>query len=251
MSFRLPAPVLLFLLALAMATLIALGVWQLRRNEWKNDLVAARNAQLAGQPLSATDARARTPEELDYRLVALEGRWDTEHVLILANRARFGRKGENVIQPLVLPSGEAVLVDRGWYPVAERDATLARLAATPAGTTHGLARYVEGLRSSRTPAGTWTGIAPESMSRDLPYPVLPWFVVEGDLDTDEYGAMPASFPSQGFPPYTSTTPHMEYALTWFGIAAALAVIAALRFVVEPRRARLRAEQGVSGEQPPR
>ena len=182
--------------------------------------------------------------------MALEGRWDAEHVLILANRARFGTKGENVVQPLVLPSGEAVLVDRGWYPVTERAATLARLAASPAGATHGLARYVEGLRASRTPAGTWTGIAPESMSKDLPYPVLPWFVVEGDLGAGDYGSMPASFPSQGFPPYTSTTPHMEYALTWFGIAAALAVIAALRFVVEPRRARLRAEQAAVGEQPP-
>ena len=89
------------------------------------------------------------------------------------------------------------------------------------------------------------------MSKDLPYPVLPWFVVEGDLGTGDYGSMPASFPSQGFPPYTSTTPHMEYALTWFGIAAALAVIAALRFVVEPRRARFRAEEAGSGDQAPR
>lgn len=243
MPFRLPTPVLVVLLGIALATLIGLGLWQVRRAEWRATLVATRNAQLAGQPLSAGNARALDPTALDYRLVTLDGTWDAGHVMILANRARYGTKGEQVVQPLIIAPGEAVLVDRGWYPVAEREAALARLRASSTTSTRGLARYAEGLHASKTGAGTWTGLAPESMSAGLPYRVLPWYVIEGQLLPANAPA-PPSFPAQGFLPYTSTTPHVQYALTWFGIAIALVVIAVIRFVVEPRRARLRARPAV-------
>lgn len=248
MRFRLPAPVLITLIGLACATLIGLGAWQVQRAGWKADLVAARNAQLAAPPLTNAEASTLDGPALDYRVVALSGAWDADHLLILANRARYGVKGENVVEPLVLPTGEAVLVDRGWYPVAEREATLERIHgragdgpndATPA-TASGLALDARGQRATQTPAGTWTAIAPASMAAGLPYPVLPWFVVEGGLLTPaEQRSMPAAFPAQGFVPYSNTTPHVEYALTWFGLAGALVVIAVLRFIVEPRRARAR------------
>lgn len=248
MPFRLPTPVLLFLLGLVFVILCGLGVWQVERGIWKANLVATRNAQLAGQPLSAADARARSPESLEYRAVLLEGTWDADQVMILANRARYGRKGENIVQPLIIAPGEAVLVDRGWYPEGEREAALKGLAGNT-GPTPGLARYAEGLRASKTGAGTWTGIAPESMGVGLPYQLLPWFVTEGQLfEDDSYSPMPAAFPVQGYGRYVSTVSHTEYALTWFGIAATLAGVSIFRFVIEPRRAR-RAEEAARAQPP--
>ncbi len=240
MPFRLPAPVLLLLLALVFATLVALGAWQVQRDHWKTELVATRNAQLASAPLAVEAARALSPADLEYRTVTLTGRWDAERTLILANRARYGVKGENVVQPFVLASGEAVLVDRGWYPFAERDAVLARLRDDTTGTTSGLARYVEGLSATQTAAGTWTGIAPESMAAGLPYRVLPWWVTEGTLLPDN-APIPTAYPAQGFSRYVSNVSHKEYAATWFGLALVLVVAAVLRLVVEPRRARARLE----------
>ncbi|MGE3856162.1 MAG: SURF1 family protein [Dehalococcoidia bacterium] len=241
MPFRLPTPVLVALLALAFAVLVGLGVWQLQRNAWRNGLVAERNAQITGAPLTTAEALTREPADLEYRLVSLEGAWDPDAVMILANRARYGVKGENVVQPLVVAPGRAVLVDRGWYPAAERDAVLAQLAAQgPEARVRGLARYVEGLRASRTTAGTWTGIAPAAMSEGRPYDLAPWFVIEGEV-LEANAGIPRTYPAQGFVPYASPVPHMEYALTWFGIAAALVVIAVVRLVVEPRRARAREE----------
>lgn len=238
MSFRLPTLVLLALIGLAFATLIGLGAWQVQRAGWRADLIASRNAQLASPPLDAEATGALPSASLDYRVVALAGRWDDQHVLTLANKARYGMKGENIVQPFILASGDAVLVDRGWYPVEQREAALARLRQANATPVAGLARYVEGLSASRTVAGTWTGIAPASMATGLPYRVLPWFVVEGQLLPDN-APFPSAFPMQGFERYTSDTPHVEYALTWFGLAAALVAITTLRFIVEPRRARAR------------
>jgi len=70
-------------------------------------------------------------------------------------------------------------------------------------------------------------------------------VIEGEVL--EGGAVtPRTYPAQGFLRYSSPVPHIEYALTWFGIAGALVVIAVLRLVVEPRRARAREDAARAG-----
>jgi len=237
--FRLPVPVLIVLLLLAEGLLVGLGVWQLQRNAWRNDLVAARNAAIAGAPLPAAETRRLPPDDLDYRLISATGTWDVTHAMVLANRARFATKGEEVVVPLLLaPGGPALLVNRGWYAEGQRDAVLATLAGETSADTAGLARYVEGLGGRQTPAGTWTQISPRDMGATLPYPVLPWYVIEGYVLAGSGTSRPeGTLLVQGFYPYVSTTPHKEYALTWFGIAGALLVIAYMRLVVAPRRGR--------------
>ena len=250
MHFRLPVPVLAVLLTLALAALLGLGVWQLQRNAARDHLVAERNARLTEAPLPAAEAQRLPLEAVDYRLVAATGTWDLARAMVLANRARFATKGEEVVVPLLLaPGGPAILVNRGWYAEGRRDAVLAALAQAPAapgapGQTEGLAHYIEGLRGSRTPAGTWTHLSTHDMGVTLPYPVLDWYVIEGHLLSGSGFSRPDTLLVQGFYPYTSTIPHLEYALTWFGIASALAVVAFTRLVVAPRRERLaRAARG--------
>ncbi|MEX2446480.1 MAG: SURF1 family protein [Dehalococcoidia bacterium] len=259
MPLRLPAPVLIVLIALAVAVLVALGVWQLERNAEKTRLVEERNEALAGAPLPAAEATALPPDALDYRLVALDGRWDVERAMVLANRARFSTKGEELVVPLLLgPDGPAVLVNRGWYAEGERERVFAALPSLdarvaepqgpsdcfqtaapeeqPCGGAMGLARYVEGIGGRQTPAGTWTQLAPADMAAALPYEVLPWTVIEGPLLGPDTPA-PREPLAQGFFPYTSTTPHLEYAATWFGLAAVLVAVSVIRFIVTPRRER--------------
>jgi len=231
MTLRLPAPVLLALIAAVAALLVGLGIWQLQRNDWKNDLVEARNARTDATPLTFDDARIRDPEAIDYYRLADGGEWDHERSFILANRARFQTKGEELVTPLLLAAGgPAVLVNRGWYPDGERDQVRADLEAR--------SESVEGLISvhtstgRETAVGTWTAIDPTAMARDLPYEVLPWILIEGDrvaATANPDGELPV----QRYAAFTNTTPHMEYALTWFGLAAALIAVAAVRF--RPRR----------------
>jgi surfeit locus 1 family protein len=227
MTLRLPAPALVALLVAVTALLIGLGIWQLERNAWKQDLVAERNARTDAAPLTFEEANALDLDALDYHRLAATGDWDTEHTFILANRARYGTKGEELVVPLlVAPGGPAVLVDRGWYPDGRRDAAETALAERP--------DAVEGLISvhtssgHETDAGTWTNLDPGAMAAELPYDVLPWIVIEGERV--DPGANPdGELPVQRYTGFVNTIPHMEYALTWFGLAAGLIVIAALRF----------------------
>ncbi|MSQ42449.1 MAG: SURF1 family protein [Dehalococcoidia bacterium] len=245
MPFRLPTPVLVALIALAVAVLVALGVWQLQRNAWRERAVADRNARIVAAPLAVEAAARLPPAAVDYRPVTAPGTWDHARAMVLGNRIRFGTKGEEIVEPLLLaPGGPAVLVNRGWYPAGERDRALAGLAQRDGEPAQGLARYVEWLGGKQTTAGTWTQISPRDMGATLPYAVLPWYVVEGQLLPERAGH-PSALPAQGFFAYASTTPHLQYALTWFGLAAALVTVAVLRFVVAPRRERAR------GQPPPR
>ncbi|MEX2372663.1 MAG: SURF1 family cytochrome oxidase biogenesis protein, partial [Dehalococcoidia bacterium] len=129
--------------------------------------------------------------------------------------------------------GPAVLVNLGWIPLGARDDVVPGLVDAPA-VVEGLARD-PGERSARTiPDGAWTGLSPASMGEALGYPVADWFVFAGP-EREGQGALGEALPIQGWQRFTNTTPHIEYALTWFGLALALVAVAVVRLMVEPRR----------------
>jgi surfeit locus 1 family protein len=221
------------LIVLAFVVLVGLGIWQLQRNDWKQGLVEERTQRTAALPVPATAIFDAPADDIDYRRAVVIGQWDHEHSLILANRVRFATRGEELVTPLLLPEGRAVLVNRGWYPETERDAVLADLEGTSDAEAVGLVRYVGDIGGRQTPAGTWTRLDTAAIGATLPYEVADWYLVEGELLED--GARPGDgLPVQGFAAFTNSTPHMQYALTWFGLAVALVVVALFRLVYAPR-----------------
>ena len=236
---RLPTPVLLALLTLAVAVLFGLGTWQVQRHQWKQGVVAEHSTRLAAPPLEAPAILDLPPAEVAGRRVHLVGTWDHARSMVLANRVRYGVKGEDLVTPL-LPAlgGPAILVDRGWYPEAERDRVRAALDAERQADIEGLGIDASGRTARRTPLGTWTGLAPGSMSEAAGIPLRPWAAIQGTAVADDIQP-PAGgvLPVQRYQPFVNTTPHLQYALTWYGIGAALIGVAVARFVVAPRRAR--------------
>jgi len=230
--------VTLVVLALAFAILVALGAWQLARQQQANSAERDREARVAAAPLDWRATPPLGPSEVDFHRVRVRGRWDNEHTMILANVARYATRGEEVVTPL-LPDGggPAILVNRGWYPLSERDRVLDGLAREERATVEGLARtapkpegasvIVTGTRAGKTPDGSWAWFDIASMSRELPYPVLEWRLIEGTRDPGDR-TPPAELPVRYWGTEVSTAPHLEYALTWFGLATALVVIAAVR-----------------------
>ena len=211
---RLQTPALLALVVAALVVLVGLGSWQLVRNEWKQGLVRDRNAATAASPLAAAEAARLDAEATEYRRVALDGEWDYGRAQIVANRTRFGLRGEDVYVPL-LPAGgaPALLVRRGWYPAAERDRVLAGLEANE--PPEGLALLPSSTDSRRNEDGDWTRFGFESIAGALPYPVAPLYVVAGERVEQPPRQVPEELPVTGYEGYRNTTPHIEYALTWY------------------------------------
>lgn len=242
--FRPSLPVTLGLLGLAFAVLIGLGVWQLARQRQADAAETERGARVAASPLEWRSEPPYAPDEVDFRRVRVTGRWDNAHTMILASVARYGTRGEEAVTPL-LPDdgGPAVLVNRGWYPLTEREPVLAGLASEERTTVEGLARtaskpegasiIVTGTTAGRTPEGAWAWFDIASMSTTLPYPVVDWRLLQGTRDPGDPWP-PSTLPVRLWGTEVSGEPHMEYALTWFSLAAALGVIGALRLRAERR-----------------
>jgi surfeit locus 1 family protein len=225
---RLPTSVVLALVALATLVLIALGVWQLTRNEAKRDLARQIDAAIAAPPLGVAAALTAPRDEVEWHRVTVEGRWDLEHAQFVGNRTRFGLRGEEIVVPLVVADAPVLLVDRGWYPLGEREETLARLTSEQSVAVEGVARFLSG-RSASLVDGAWTRLDPSRMGEALPYAeVAPFVVVAGEEIDDAERVVPDVRPVPGFEGYRNTTPHVEYALTWFGLAVALVVTASVR-----------------------
>ncbi|MGE3960589.1 MAG: SURF1 family protein [Dehalococcoidia bacterium] len=231
---RLPTPALAVLIGAALVVLVGLGVWQLQRNDWKHGLVTESHQRTEAAPVAVTDASTETPDEIAYHRVRLEGAWRLEDALFLANRARYSVRGEEILLPMQPPSGPAVLVNLGWIPDGAREDVMATLAGRTDEPIEGLAVDASGRNGHRIPSGSWSNIDPETMSESLGYELADWYVLAGPERTSDPSPN-EPLPVAGWRRYQNTTPHVEYALTWFGLAAALAAAAVFRLVIAPRR----------------
>jgi cytochrome oxidase assembly protein ShyY1 len=105
------------------ATFVSLGLWQLRRHDDRRE----RNAEIAARaevPTAPVEevvppgAGIDDVEALRFRRVVLVGTYDTGGEVLIRPRSQDGVSGWDVVTPLVLRDGRAVLVDRGFAPLA-------------------------------------------------------------------------------------------------------------------------------------
>ena len=90
---------------------VNLGLWQLRRHEWRADLNAriAAGVEQPPVPFASLPAGQRA-----YRPVTVSGSYAGADVLLSPRNERG--PGHHVLTPLMLEDGTALLVDRGWVP---------------------------------------------------------------------------------------------------------------------------------------
>jgi surfeit locus 1 family protein len=214
----------LFTLA-ALAVLVTLGVWQVRRLEWKQNLLAriAALQTAPARPVAEVLAEQARGADVDYTRVVADcpGLEQAPFVRLYALEAR--ETGFRFISACRLQGAPyaAVLVDRGFLPDARAD----RLTVGGPSPEH---RAVVGVL--RTPAERSVVAAADTpeqnlwQSRDAPAmarklgvdgPVAPVFLFLESPPPVGFGPTPAPLPVE------ISNNHLGYAITWFGLAAAL------------------------------
>ena len=226
---RLARGLLLALVAAIVAGLVALGNWQLRRLDWKLDLIERIETRVGAAPV-AVPPRAewgeieRRPHEYEYRRVSIHGRFLHEHeTLVQALTERGG--GYWVLTPLLTTAGDIVMINRGFVP---GDALAQwRAAERPAGERRigGLLRLSEPggipLRRNDPAVGRWYSrdVAAIARARDIdrtaPGRIAPYFI-----DADAV-PNPGGLPVGGMTRLVFRNAHLVYALTWYGLALLL------------------------------
>jgi surfeit locus 1 family protein len=209
----------------AFAVLIGLGTWQLERLAWKAEIIAFREARLAAPaiPLPADLADAgEALAALEYRRVGVAGVLLHEREIYLA-ASRRGSVGFDVITPLRRAAGGVVLVDRGWTPAAARDP-----ARRPQGQVEGQVAVagvvrLTGGRGWFTPDNDparnyWFWLDLPAMTQYAGVDAPPLVVVAGPAPNP--GGLPIGKEAR----VELRNDHLQYAITWYALALALAVI---------------------------
>ena len=215
-------------LALA-AGLIGLGVWQLQRLAWKEALIRTVAERTVTPPVPLpprADWAALVPGDYEYRHVSTTGTFDHAeevHVYrpLVSARGPFHGLGDIVLTPFHLASGGTLVVNRGFVPNEKLDPAT-RGAGQVAGpvTITGLMRSPQ-ERNGFTPAddtarNQWFTADPGAVARFYGIADAAPFVLDEDA-----GQAPGGLPQGGETVLDFPNSHLQYAFTWFGMAAAL------------------------------
>ena len=214
--------------AAALAVLIVLGLWQIERKEWKEKLIAALQQRTSAAPADLPRPETwpnLTPENSEFRRVKLQVEFlarPQAHFYASGSALREDVKtpGYFVFVPARISSGQIVIVNVGYaperqYPWKAGKAEIVGYLRWPESSNwfvseHDASGDIWFVRDQRAMAKVrgWGDVAPFYIDQESPVP-------------------PGDLPRPGTAKVNLRNDHLGYALTWFGLAGALATIFAL------------------------
>ncbi len=225
-----------------LATLVGLGVWQLQRRAEKHALIAALTERLATAPVALpakSEWSALRPERDEFRRVTLVAAPDAKpdaRVFAAGSALRSDISGLGVwdFVPVKLASGETVVVNRGFVPDGQQASSV--LSGADVAQPITLTGYL------RFPEKPGAFSAHEDLAKRL------WFIrdhlaMAGALQWGEVApfyidleapAPPSGVPKPGPLEVHLRDPHLQYAITWFGLAIVVAAASGFWFAGQRR-----------------
>jgi surfeit locus 1 family protein len=225
--------------------LIGLGTWQLERKAWKESLIAALAMRTSGEPIPLPVPErwsALSPESDEFQRVTFPATIASgREVLVYGSgssvRPDVSGPGYWVFAPAESAGGALVVVNRGFLPEGQQDP---KTHPPPAGRVDliGALRWPEPrgwfVPNDDSARNLWFARDHLAMARAKGWGNAAPFYVELESST-------GPLPRAGRLTPTLRNEHLQYALTWYGLAAVLAVMFALWL-----RSRRRDGQGLVG-----
>ena len=214
--------------------LVALGTWQIERKAWKEGLIAALTERLAAPPTALPPPRdLAAPRSGDAtNTAASNSRATFDHAkeaLVYAAASAFrpdvSGPGYWIFTPARLADGGFVIVNRGFVPEARKDAA-SRAAGQIAGPVEivGVMRWPD-PRHWFSPAddpahNLWFSARSggDRRRQGRAGPAAPFYVEQ------ESPMPPGGLPQPGKLVVQLRNEHLQYAVTWFGLALVLVVV---------------------------
>ena len=221
------------------ALFVGLGVWQLQRRVEKHALIAALTERLAGIPgplPSPAQWSALTPAGDEFRRVSFAATYEPRPDAMVyssgsAVRDDISGPGTWTFVPARVASGESVVINTGFVQNtmqdrAQQDRAVTRLITNSPVMLTGYIRFPESAGSLTPPENLakrlWFTRDHLAMARALGWgeggrQVAPFYV---DL---EQPMPPSGIPKPGPLEVHLKDDHLQYAITWFGLAGAVVI----------------------------
>lgn len=198
---------------LAVFVMINLAFWQIDRLHQRqqfNSIISARY-ELPAQPLDSVRNVFALPVDAEWRKVQIIGQYLGGQDIEIVNVSQNGQAGKDVVTPLRLPSGQILLVNRGFIPLT---------MAAPQAPTGNVSVEARLRQSASRQKGAITdakeGTLREAqridiarLAKQLPSPVYDMYVeviASNPIDSAELSQVAA--------PVLSNGPHLSYAVQW-------------------------------------
>ena len=217
---------------LAFAVLVGLGLWQVERLQWKEALIAQVKARVHSVPIPAPGPN-EWPDlgqgDLEYQPVSVTGRFLHRYeahgfTTLAAPRGHYGGMGYLVMTPVETDGGWFVYVNRGFVPEGRKNGSMRSAGQIDTNLT------ITGLLRAPRPGSrfapadsisdnTWFSRDPGLFARwngPPPARVAP-YIIDARFDPGLEGGLPQG--GETFVDFSNR--HLGYAVTWFGLAAAL------------------------------
>lgn len=216
----------------ALAILVALGNWQLQRRAWKQELIGRIEARAYGAPAALVpegEWPGWSAQAQEYRRVRVTGRFLHEHEVPVHGLMSGAQRGQPVqgyylLTPLRLPDGAIVIVNRGFVPGELRDPAR-RPEPDPQGevTVTGLVRASEArgwfVPENEPARNVWFVRNVDEIARAKGLSRVAPFLVDAEASPS-----PGAWPKGGQTRLAIPNDHLQYALTWYGLALTLAAV---------------------------
>jgi surfeit locus 1 family protein len=191
----------------------------MERRSWKDGLLADMQARLALPPAALSELLPLGPAA-NYRPVYAVGVYRHDREMQLLARTYQGENGVQIVTPLQLADGSAVLVQRGWIPRDLQDRTRLAPFDTPAAEVS-----VQGRIAPRVPrlyelGEAGSGVLRQNLeivafARERGLSLRPWVLIQDDSP----GAPPDGLLREWPAPGSGVDKHHGYAFQWFALSA--------------------------------
>ena len=208
----------------ALVLCLGLSLWQMERREWKLGILERIAHNQAAAPIALDELLKGDPLAHEYGRVKIEGAFLHDKEFHLAARSMNNTVGMQIVTPLRTDEGRIVLFDRGWVPSEKKDP-----ATRAAGQIPGKVELTGVVRRAQVKPyfvpdnapdkNVWFTVDVPTMRRmagGRPDPGLDAFFLEADATPN-----PGGLPIGGQTHLDIPNDHLQYAITWFGIALAL------------------------------
>jgi surfeit locus 1 family protein len=207
------------------AILASLGTWQVKRLEWKNDIIGRLNAQYERAEKSsilgtkALDDLALEKDPMTYG--SIQARLLRDKSILLGPRIEEGRAGYHLLIPAAMADGHTLIVNAGWVSDLWQDNLEDRLSSLPGDkiTLRGILHRPDWpwIASKNSPSNDlWfrADIGEIAAAKDLKN-LYPYVLYVDHADPTLYDVKPHE------DRWLPRNKHLQYALFWYALALAM------------------------------
>ena len=203
----------------ALIVLLMLGTWQVNRLQWKTALIDEFKARSTAEAIYPSFSG----QPVEFQRVNVTGRFIHDETIYLTGRTYEGNAGFHVVTAFESDKGDLFFVNRGWVSEAYREpSSRAFSMTTDSLMLDGIIRLAQRqgqfVPDNEPERGFWFTMKPDEVAAHLDLPAAEQaYYIDAIRQEGEELTLPIAAEVK----VEVRNSHLNYAITWYGIALSL------------------------------